>query len=62
MPNNLPLAVEIAEIAPRVGVSDVAVKAQDLTARHPEAQARVEDVADALRDIGRSDSRPENIE
>ena len=53
MPSNLNLAVEIADTAAdtvQLGDEALRAKAEDLAARHPEADASVEDVAEALRD------------
>jgi hypothetical protein len=53
MPNNLPLAVEIAEIAahaPPANDHDMMSAAAELEARHPEADASVEQIAKVLRE------------
>ncbi|MGQ4273200.1 hypothetical protein [Terrihabitans sp. B22-R8] len=53
MPNNLHLAVAIADTTattPIVGEEEAIAKAEHLAARHPESDASVEEVADALRE------------
>ena len=53
MPNNLLLAVEIAELAARAPAStaeDASTRAQELLRRHPESDVRVAEVAAALQD------------
>jgi hypothetical protein len=53
MPNNLPLAVEIADIAahaPPANDHDVMSTAADLEDRHPEADVSLEEIAQVLRE------------
>jgi hypothetical protein len=53
MPNNLHLAVEIADSSasdPVVEPREVLARAEDIVSRHPEADQSVESVAEALRE------------
>lgn len=56
MPNNLPLAVEIADATsaePVASQGAALAKARDLAARHPDAEADAEQVARILQDLSR---------
>ncbi|MDX6805641.1 hypothetical protein [Terrihabitans rhizophilus] len=52
MPNNLELAIDIADTSaanPVVEPSETLARAEDIVARHPECDQSVENVAEAVR-------------
>jgi hypothetical protein len=53
MPNNLPLAIAIADAAgdPLDSTQSDQSRAEDIAARHPEADADTATVADAIREV-----------